>query len=156
MLIPKSLSGDGRLYLEDLAVGQRFVTAAYKLSAEEIMAFGRQYDPQPFHLDAAAAKESLFEGLAASGWHTAAISMKLLVESGPKIAGGLIGAGGELSWPRPTRPGDTLHVETEVLAITPSKSRPDRGMITVRNTTLNQNGETVQGVVARLVVPRRM
>ena len=156
MLIPKSLSRDGRLYLEDLAVGQRFVTATYELNAEEIMEFARKYDPQPFHLNEAAAKESLFEGLAASGWHTAAISMRLFVEGGPKFAGGLIGVSGELTWPRPTRPGDTLHVVTEILEVTPSKSRPDCGMVTVRNTTLNQNGETVQSVVAKLVVPRRM
>ena len=156
MQIPKSLSGDGRLYFDDLMIGQRFATAPYQLTAGDIVSFARRYDPQGFHLDNEEAENSLFAGLAASGWHTAAISMRLLVESGPKLVGGLVGAGGELNWPRPTRPGDTLHVETEVLETVPSRSKPDRGMVTVRNTTLNQNGEAVQTFVVKLVVPRRM
>ena len=156
MRIPNSLSSEGRLYFDDLSVGQRFTTANHHLSADDIVAFARQYDPQGFHLDADEAENSLFAGLAASGWHTAAISMRLLVESGPKLVGGLVGASGELSWPRPTRPGDTLYVETEVLELVPSRSKPDRGMATVRNTTLNQNGEPVQIFVVKLVVPRRM
>ncbi len=147
--------GDGRFYLDDLKVGQRFVSGAHVLDAAQIKAFAAQFDPQPFHLDEAAAKDSLFGGLAASGWHTAAITMKLLVEGGAPLAGGVIGAGGELNWPRPTRPGDTLHVESEIVAITPSRSRPDRGMVTVRSETLNQRGEVAQAMTSKLVVPRR-
>lgn len=132
-----------RLHLEDLHEGQRFVSAARTLTAEEIKAFARDFDPQPFHSDEAEAAETFFGGLAASGWHTAAVTMRLLVESLP-FAGGLIGGGGELAWPRPTRPGDTLHVETVVESVTPSRSRPDRGMATLRIETKNQDGETAQ------------
>jgi len=143
------------LYLEDFSVGRRFTSTAHTLDAEQIKTFARQFDPQPFHLDEDAAKNSFFHGLAASGWHTAAITMSLLVKSGMPIAGGLIGAGGELTWPRPTRPGDTLIVESEVLAVTPSRSRPERGMITVRSITRNQNGEAVQDMTTRMLVWRR-
>ena len=101
------------LYLEDFAVGQRFISATHQLDAEQIKAFATRFDPQPFHTDDVAAQDSFFKGLAASGWHTAAITMSLLVKSGMPIAGGLIGAGGEIEWPRPTRPGDTLTVESE-------------------------------------------
>jgi len=139
------------LYLEDLHVGQTSVTPSVTVTTEEIKAFARQYDPQPFHLDEAAAQDSLFAGLAASGWHTAALSMRLQVDSLP-IAGGLIGVGGETTWPRPTRPGDTLTVHVEVLEITPSKSRPDRGMIRTRHETRNQNGEAVQISTLSIVV----
>ncbi len=121
----------------------------------QIKAFAGQFDPQPFHLDDATAKSTLFAGLAASGWHTAAITMRLLVDGGAPIAGGLIGAGGEVSWPKPTRPGDILQVESEILDVTPSRSRPDRGMVTVRSETFNQRGEIVQTLTAKLVVPRR-
>jgi acyl dehydratase len=143
------------LYLDDLRAGQRFVSGTYTIDAVQIKAFAREFDPQPFHLDESAATGTLFAGLAASGWHTAAITMRLLVEGGLPVAGGVVGAGGELSWPRPTRPGDTLHVESEVIDVTPSRSRPDRGMATVRSETRNQNGEIVQVFVAKLVVPRR-
>lgn len=143
------------LYLEDFTVGRRFTSTAHTLDAEQIKTFARQFDPQPFHLDEEAAKNSFFHGLAASGWHTAAITMSLLVKSGMPIAGGLIGAGGELTWPRPTRPGDTLTVESEVLAVTPSRSKPERGMITVRSITRNQNGEAVQDMTTRMLVWRK-
>ncbi len=143
-----------RLFLEDLVVGQRFVSAPRTVSADEIMEFAACYDPQPFHLDDAAATGTLFAGLAASGWHTAALTMRMVIESVP-VAGGIIGSGGELTWPRPTRPGDTLHVETEVLEITPSRSRPERGTAVVRCTTLNQDGEAVQIFTPKIVVPRR-
>lgn len=146
---------DDRLYLDDLQVGQRFISRTHALDEAQIVAFAREFDPQPFHLDDDAAKATLFAGLAASGWHTAAISMRLLVESGAPIAGGIIGGGGELAWPRPTRPGDILHVETEILEVTPSRSRPERGMVTVRNETRNQRGEVVQSFTVKLVVPRR-
>ena len=146
---------DRRLYLEDLRVGQRFVSATLAVDAEQIVAFAAAFDPQPFHLDDAAARESLFGGLAASGWHTAALTMRLQLAGGLPIAGGIIGAGGEIAWPRPTRPGDVLRVESEVLEIRPSRSRPERGMVTVRSETRNQRGETVQVLTAKLVVPRR-
>jgi acyl dehydratase len=142
-------------YFEDLQVGQRFTSGVHLLDEAQIKAFAKQFDPQPFHLDAEAAKGSLFGGLVASGWHTAAITMRLMVQSGLPIAGGLIGAGAEIAWPRPTRPGSTLHVESEVLELKPSKSRADRGMATVRNETRNQNGEVVQILIAKMVVPRR-
>jgi acyl dehydratase len=143
------------LYLEDFAVGQRFTSAAHTLDAAQIKAFAAQFDPQPFHLDEAAAQNTFFHGLAASGWHTAAITMSLLVKSGMPIAGGLIGAGGELTWPRPTRPGDTLTVESEILAVTPSRSRPERGMIKVHSITRNQKGEAVQDMTTKMLVWRR-
>jgi acyl dehydratase len=143
------------LFLDDLAVGQRFSSRSHTLDEAQIKAFAAQFDPQPFHLDGQAAKATLFGGLAASGWHTAAITMKLLVESGLPLSGGIIGSGGEISWPKPTRPGDTLHVVSEIEQVTPSRSRPDRGMIRVRSETRNQHGEVVQVLVAKLVVPRR-
>jgi acyl dehydratase len=142
-------------FLEDLSVGQRFSSGSHTIDEAQIKAFAAQFDPQPFHLDGEAAKATLFGGLAASGWHTAAITMKLLVASGLPLMGGIIGSGGEVSWPRPTRPGDTLTVLSEIEEITPSRSRPDRGMIRVRSETRNQHGEIVQILMAKLVVPRR-
>jgi acyl dehydratase len=143
------------LYLEDLHPGQRFTSGSHLIDEQQILAFAKEFDPQPFHLDDKAAVDSLFGGLAASGWHTAAITMRLLVESGLPLAGGIIGAGGELSWPRPTRAGDILQVESEVLEVRPSQSRPDRGMVTVRSETRNQRGETVQVLTAKLIAYRR-
>ena len=143
------------LYLEDFHVGQRFTSASHALDAQQIKAFAAQFDPQPFHLDEAQAEDSFFHGLAASGWHTAAITMSLLVKSGMPIAGGLIGAGGELTWPRPTRPGDVLHGRREVIEVRPSRSRPERGMITVKTETLNQRGEVVQLMTSRMLAWKR-
>ncbi|MBP6351985.1 MAG: MaoC family dehydratase, partial [Candidatus Obscuribacter sp.] len=117
--------------------------------------FATQFDPQPFHLDEDAAKDTLFAGLAASGWHTAGITMSLLVRTGLPIANGLIGAGADVTWPRPTRAGDVLQVETEIVKVLPSRSRPDRGMVTVRSATKNQRGEVVQLMTSRMVVFRR-
>jgi len=154
MTNPGKSVADG-LFLEDLRVGQRFSSGAHTVDSAQIKAFAAQFDPQPFHLDGEAAKPTLFGGLAASGWHTAAITMKLLVESGLPLSGGIIGSGGEISWPKPTRPGDTLSVVSEIEEVTPSRSRPDRGMIRVRSETRNQCGETVQVLIAKLVVPRR-
>ncbi|HZV84293.1 MAG TPA: MaoC family dehydratase [Brevundimonas sp.] len=142
------------LYLEDLRVGQTFVSEPVGLTTEQIKAFAREFDPQPFHLDEDAARESLFGGLAASGWHTAALTMRMLVQAFP-LAGGLVGAGGETTWPRPTRPGDTLTVHLQVVEITPSTSRPDRGMIRTRTETRNQYGEAVQISMVRIVAWRR-
>lgn len=146
---------DVRLYLDDLHVGQRFTSGTRGIDAAQIKAYAREFDPQPFHLDEAAAKASLFGGLAASGWHTMAITMRLMVEGGLPLAGGIIGAGGEINWPKPTRPGDVLHVVSEVEEITPSRSRADRGMVRVRSETRNQRDEVVQVLIAKLVVPRR-
>jgi acyl dehydratase len=145
-----------RLYLDDLHVGQRFTSKTHTLDEAQIKAFARQFDPQPFHTDKQAAERTFFNGLAASGWHTAAITMRLNVESGPPLAGGIIGAGGELSWPAPTRPGDVLQVESDVVEITPSRSRTDRGTIVLLSRTINQRGEVVQILKAKLVVPRRV
>jgi acyl dehydratase len=142
------------LYLEDLSVGDLFVSGKYRVSADEIKSFARQYDPQPFHLDEEAAEDSLFAGLAASGWHTAAITMKLLVGRLP-IANGLIGAGMEISWPIATRPDDEIHVEARIIAIKPSRSKPDMGIVTMQFDTLNQNNELVQKTEAKVVVFRR-
>jgi acyl dehydratase len=147
--------GDGQLYLEDFHVGQRFTSATHVIDTAQIKAFARQFDPQPFHLDEEAAKGTLFGRLVASGWHTAAISMRLQVESGLPIAGGMIGIGGEMSWPRPTLPGDVLRVETEIREVTPSRSRPDRGVVRVYSETRNQRDEVVQILDAKLFVPRR-
>ena len=143
-------------YLEDFVVGQKFGSGRLRVEATNIKAFAAEFDPQPFHLDEVAARDSFFQGLAASGWHTAALTMRLLVESELKPAGGVIGAGfDEFRWPRPVRPGDELRVESEILEVRPSQSRPRQGMIKVRTTTMNQNGEAVQIFVGNLVVPRR-
>jgi acyl dehydratase len=149
-----SEADSGRLYFDDLKVGQRFISRKRRVEEAEIKAFAREFDPQPFHLDNEAAERSMLAGLAASGWHTAGITMRLLVETGLPLAGGLIGAGGEISWPRPTRPGDVLQVESEIVALIPSRSRPDRGVAKLRMVTRNQRDEEVQIFVATLVVPR--
>jgi acyl dehydratase len=146
--------GDDRLYLDDLSVGQRFTTGEYALDAEGIVEFARQWDPQPFHTDPEAAEGTFFGGLAASGWHTAAITMRLLVQGLP-IAGGLIGASGEISWPAPTRPGAVLHAECEVIEVRPSRSRPDRGIAVVRIETVDETGAAAQVFTVSMVVPRR-
>jgi acyl dehydratase len=143
-------------YLEDFAVGQKFGSATLQVEEERVKRFAAEFDPQPFHLDDAAARATLFGGLAASGWHTAAMTMRLLVESDLKPAGGIVGAGfDEFRWPRPVRPGDELRIEAEVLEVRPSKSRPEQGMVKLRTTTLNQRNEPVQISVGNLVVPRR-
>jgi acyl dehydratase len=143
------------LYLEDFGVGRRFKTGTIVVSADDIKEFAARFDPQPFHLDEASAKQSVFGGLVASGWHTAALGMRLLVDGEMKVAGGLIGLGGELTWPRATKPGDVLHVESEVVEVKTSRSRPDSGIVKIRNTALNQNGEAVQVFIVSMLVPRR-
>lgn len=143
-------------YLEDYGVGQVYGSARIGVDTARIKAFAAEFDPQPFHLDEEAARQSIFGGLAASGWHTAALTMRLFVESDFGPAGGIIGAGvDELRWPRPVRPGDELQIESEVLEVRPSKSRPQQGLVKVRITTTNQHGDAVQVFVANLVVPRR-
>jgi len=143
-------------YLEDIRTGDRFRTANYTVAEAEIIDYAKQYDPQPFHTDPVEARNSIFGGLVASGWYTAAVTMRLIAQSEIRIARGLIGMGvEELRWPRPVRPGDTLHVEVEVLEVRPSRSHLDRGIVRVRNTTLNQTGKVVQTMVTALFVPRR-
>ncbi|MEO8308588.1 MAG: MaoC family dehydratase [Pseudomonadota bacterium] len=144
-----------QVYLEDLVAGQTFTSGTVHLTAEAIKAFAREFDPQEFHLDETAADASLFQGLSASGWHTAALTMRMLVTSGPRVAWGFIGLGGEVSWPRPARVGDTLRLRGEITAIRPSRSKPDRGIISVHCETLNQRDEVVQDMVCQVLVPRR-
>jgi acyl dehydratase len=145
------------LYLDDLAPGQRFAgSTRIRIGEDRLKGFAAEFDPQPFHLNADAAGASIFRGLAASGWHTAAVTMRLLVDSEFKPAGGIVGAGfDELRWPLPVRPGDELRVESEVLEVRPSNSRPEQGLAKVHTTTLNQDGQVVQISVGNLVVPRR-
>jgi acyl dehydratase len=144
------------LYLEDIVVGQVYRSRRLTVDADRVKAFAAEFDPQPFHLDDDAARQSVFGGLVASGWHTAALTMRLLVEGEFTPAGGLVGAGAdELRWPRPVRPGDTLQVEGEVLEVRPSRSKPHQGVVKTRITTTNQHGEAVQVFVASLIVPRR-
>ena len=143
-------------YLEDFAIGQTYGSGALRVSKEQIRRFAAEFDPQPFHVDEAAVRDTFFTGLAASGWHTAALTMRLLVDSEWKPAGGLIGAGvEELRWPKPVRPGDELRLQSEVIDARVSKSRPGHGVVKVRITTVNQNDEPVQTFIANLIVPRR-
>jgi acyl dehydratase len=142
------------LYLEDLYVGQRFISGVYQMEEERMKSFAAEFDPQPFHLDEEAAQRSVFRGLAASGWHTAAATMRLMVESLP-FGSGMVGLGGEIAWPKPTRPGDILRVESEILEIVPSRSKPNQGVVIVRSTTLNQKEEHLQAFTAKIVVFKR-
>lgn len=146
------------LYLDDFQVGQVFRSGTRRVEAVDIKRYAREFDPQPFHLDEATAADTMFRGLAASGWHTASLTMRLLVEGGSApVEGGLIGAGvEELRWPRPTRPGDVLRVESEVLEVRPSRTKPTQGILRVRITTLNQADEPVQVMIANLFAPRRV
>jgi acyl dehydratase len=143
-------------YLEDFAPGQIYRSGTLTVDVASIKRYAAEYDPQPFHLDEAAADKSFFRGLAASGWHTASLTMRLLVDGELRPAGGIIGAGlDEFRWPRAVRPGDVLRAECEVLEVRPSQSRPEQGLVKIRVTTLNQNGEPVLVMVPNLVVPRR-
>ncbi len=143
------------LYLEDLHVGQRFTSGLYHMDESGIRAFAAEFDPQPFHLDEAAAQTSIFRGLSASGWHTASVAMLLLVTGGLPLANGIIGLGGELAWPKPTRPGDTLRMESEILEILPSRSKPNQAVVKVRSTALNQRGEPLYVFTAKVLVFKR-
>src|SRR5579872_2949170 len=151
----KVVSPAKTFYLDDLHVGQKFTSGTYRMDEGRMKAFAAEFDPQPFHLDDAAARHTVFRGLSASGWHTAGATMRLLVTSGLPFAGGLVGLGGEISWARPTRPGDTLRVESEILAITPSRSKPNQGIVTSRHVTRNQNGESVQELTTKVLAFRR-
>jgi acyl dehydratase len=143
-------------YLEDYAIGQTFGSGTARVEADRMTSFATEFDPQPFHLSDQGARNTIFGALAASGWHTAAITMRLLVDGELKPAGGVVGLGfDELRWPKPVRPGDELRVQSEILEVRPSKSRADQGLIKVRSTTLNQAGEAVQITVGNLLVRRR-
>jgi acyl dehydratase len=143
-------------YLEDLTPGQRYRTASCTVDQAQIQAFAAQFDPQPFHLDPEAAKQTLFGELVASGWHTMGITMRLIVGSDVQLGWGFLGAGVEnMDWPHPVRPGDTLRAENEVLEIKPSRSKPDRGVVRIRTTTYNQRDEPVLIVTAKVIVPKR-
>lgn len=143
------------MYLDDLFVGQRFTSDRYRMEEADIVRFASTFDPQPFHLDRRAAESSLFKGLAASGWHTAAVAMRLLVTGGLPLAEGIIGLGGDIAWPKPTRPGDIVHMESEITEITPSQSKPNRAIVKLRGTMLNQDQEAVYLLTAKLLVSRR-
>jgi acyl dehydratase len=138
------------IYLENLDVGDVFLSDNYTLDAEQIIRFATEFDPQPFHLDHSAARDTFFQGLAASGWQTAGITMRLLVASLP-LARGIIGAGVEMDWPQATRPGDVLRVTTKIISITPSRSKSDRGIVVVECITSNQREEVLQRMVSKLV-----
>ena len=143
-------------YLEDLHVGDRFESGTFEVTEKGIVDFAHDFDPQPFHLDLDAARRSVFRGLVASGWHTAAISMRLFVTGDLKLAGGSIGLSvDQLQWPRAVRPGDTLRLNTEIMEVRPSRSKPDRGIIRIRNVTTNQKGEVVQTFFVSVLVRRR-
>ena len=140
------------LYLEDIKVGDRFVSREYEMKLEEIKQFAQAYDPQEFHLDEDKAENHpIFQGIAASGWHTAAVTMRLWTECFP-IAKGLIGSESSLRWPRPTRPGDRLHVEVEISAITPSKSKNDRAIVSYVTQALNQHGDVLFISTTKIIV----
>ncbi len=141
-----------KLHLEDVEVGAEFVSGEVTITEDDIIAFAQQFDPQPFHLDPDAARDSFFRGLAASGWHTAAITMRLLVTEGPDIAGGIIGAGGQLSWPTPTRAGDRLHVRTVVQSVSPSRTDPGRGSAVLKFETLTDDDELRQIFEVRILL----
>ena len=143
------------LWLDDIEVGRRYRTNEYQLSADEIIEFAERFDPQPFHLSEQGAAGTLFETLAASGWHTAAITMRLVSTTSIPIATGIIGASIELAWPTPTRPGDVLHVELTVDSVTRSRSKPDRGFVRVSYDTINQHDAVRQHTVANLLAFRK-
>ena len=146
----------GLYYFEDLSVGQRFRSGTYAVDADKIKAYARAWDPQPFHLDEEAAARTVFGGLVASGWHTVAITMRLLVTGELRPANGILGLGVEdLRWLKPVRPGDTLRVESEIVEVRPSMSRPDYGVVKIRHTTTNQEDAPVQVVTSIHLVARR-
>ncbi|MEH7386095.1 MaoC family dehydratase [Bacillus sp. JJ1521] len=142
------------LYLDDLKVGDTFISEKYHLSADKIKGFAREFDPQVFHCDENLAKDTFFKGLAASGWHTASITMKLLTASLP-FTHGVIGAGGEITWPQPTRPNDILYVKSTIKEIKPSKSKPNQALLFVESETLNQHNEVCQILKAKLLSFRK-
>ena len=153
MSAPGAIRDDGR-WLDDLSEGMTFTSATYEVTPEELVEFAGRFDPQVFHLDAERARDTFFQGLAASGWHTAAITMRLLDET-LRLATGVIGSEITLAWPSPTRPGDVLHVEVTVESITLSTSRPDRGSVVFGYATVNQDGAVRQQTTGRVIMWRR-
>lgn len=143
------------LYLEDLYVGQRFTSDSYRMEEDAIKTFAAEFDPQPFHLDEEAARATVFRGLSASGWHTAAVAMRLLVTGGLPLGNGIIGLGGELAWPNPTRPGDVLRVDSEIMEIVPSRSKPNQAIVKVKSTTVNQDHKPVHSFTSKVLVFKR-
>jgi len=142
-------------HFEDFKAGDRFQSEPFAITEKQIIEFAREFDPQLFHLDPTAAKRTIFQGLVASGWHTAAITMRLFVQT-LNFAEGAVGLGvDELRWPNPVRPGDALRVETEIVDLRPSKSKPDRGIVRIRKVTTNQHGEIVQTMFASALVPKK-
>ncbi|MDY6458472.1 MaoC family dehydratase [Acinetobacter faecalis] len=142
-------------YLEDLNIGDKFRSRNYEVTLEEIIEFATKYDPQVFHLDEEKAKDHpIFQGIAASGWHTSSIVMRLWTECFP-IADGLIGLEGSMRWPKPTRPGDILHVQVELTDIIPSKSKPDRGIVVYSTQALNQHGDVLLNSSTKILVFRK-
>jgi acyl dehydratase/ribonuclease HI len=150
----ESLAKPG-LYLEDLRVGLRFTSGTYLMEEKRMKEFAAEFDPQPFHLDDEAAKRTVFRGLAASGWHTAAATMRLLVTGGLPFAGGMVGLSADVAWARPTRVGDNLRVESEIVEIVPSRSKPNQAVVTVRCITRNQHGEEAQVLTTKMIVFKR-
>ena len=143
------------MYLDDLHVGRRFTSDKYRMEEADMVRFAATFDPQPFHLDRQAAESSVFRGLVGSGWYTAAVAMRLLVTGGLPLAEGIIGLGGEIEWPKPTRPGDIVQMESEITEIIPSQTKPGRAIVKIRATMLNQNQEAVYFLAAKLLVSRR-
>jgi acyl dehydratase len=144
-----------RRFFEDLKVGDRFKSQTYEVTEEQIIFFAREFDPQPFHLDRVVADKTMFEGLIASGWHTAAITMRLFVQT-LNFAEGAIGLGvDELRWPTAVKPNDVLQVETEIVDLRESQSKPSHGIVRLRYVTTNQRGDIVQTMYASALVLRR-
>jgi acyl dehydratase len=143
-------------YFDDLKVGDRFKSESLRVTEKKLIAFARKFDPQTFHLSRKRAEQTIFKGLIASGWHTAALTMRLFVQT-LNFANGVIGLGVDnLRWPNAMRPGDVLTVETKILGVRPSRSRPRYGIVRLRNVTTNQRGEVVQTMLASAMVPRRL
>lgn len=144
------------IYFEDLHIGQKFTAGDVLVTEEAIIAYGKQFDPQDFHTDPVKAKDTVFGELVASGWHTAGMTMRMIVDASPKMKGGMVGRSVEkIGWPRPVRPGDRLSVEVEVMELRPSATNPARGTMRTKNTTFNQKGEIVQEMEAIIFVPKR-
>ncbi len=146
------------VFFDDLAIGQTFQGGPLTVTRDDLIAFAERFDPQPQHLSEDLARTSMFGELVASGWHTAALTMRMLVDgASPRVEGGVVGAGiEEIRWPTPVRPGDQLTAESEILDMRPSRSRADRGLIKLKTTTKNQTGAVVQIITANIVVPRRV
>ena len=144
------------LYMEDVSIGQKYIAGPHEMTADEIIRYAREFDPQDFHTNPEAARHTVFGELVASGWHTASVTMSLILKAVPKMKGGMIGRAVEnMNWPRPVRPGDFLSVTCEIQTITPSKTNPNRGTIRVYTRTVNQRGETVMEMTTVIMIPRR-